>query len=70
MFNLYIGIKHRIQTQPLQLHCRRNWRVEYKLNNDWVLFIEILARNLALDNADRYGTSEGLAGHTKKMMYI
>ena len=30
-----------------------------------MLFPEILAWNVALDNADCYGTSDGLAGHIK-----
>ena len=36
-----------------------------KLDNCCVLFPEILAGNVALDKADCYGTSEGLACHIK-----
>ena len=42
---------------------------EYQILRRWVRFIEILARNVFLDNADDYGTSDEVRYQIKKLHF-
>ena len=50
-----------MQWKPIRGRRRLNIRILIRR----VLFIEILARRVALDNADCYGTSDCSTGYTK-----
>ena len=65
--NLYICIKYWNQAKPLQLKGSRNSSVEFKLDECWVLFTDILACNVEPDNDGYYGKFGSLASQIKNV---